>query len=495
MPNLELKGDGFAYDPQHPPTNEVYGAILASIVDGRIKNSPWLDERSWSNDRIVETFISSDAGDAHGDTIPQTALAKAMPWYMENGYYEWQHSGFPIGKAIAWRIEDGKIKIRVGIYDSVHSNNPAHDEAWNHIKRYGTRGMSSIKGSPNAQRKLPGGLRELSDMSMWGVGWVGDSGANPMADVTSVSIAKDFDPLMGATFAKQFDAAHSAVEKCGHIDGKGLFVAGREGCIAHMMGCKGHDKDTAEKMCAHVGQGAEIESTNAVEKSGDAGTLGAVLTGHIHQAYTVYCDELVKRGLLSTEQRIAVGKSIGDALRALTASIPADVAAIAVLENHSLPASSPPEGVAIDKKQEEKAMPNEIKKEEPAGAPPPGAAPPNGGDMEGRVAALEKQVAELMAAVSKGVKKEDPEPVEEQKNAEVETLRKANEEMKKQLSDMDAKVKASVQKSKGVAVDNTPNSDGQPSLLMTPVMKALETMTVEERLTKVQAELRAKGGK
>jgi hypothetical protein len=166
----------------------------------------------------------------------------------------------------------------------------------------------------------------------------------------------------------------------------------------------------------------------------------------------------------------------------------------AVLEDSSHPASSPPEGVAIDKKQEEKAMPEPIRKEEPAAVPPPGAAPPNGGDMEARVAAIEKQLAELMALVSKGCNGEKK-PEEEQKNAELITLRKANEELKKQLDAVNAKVTASVQKSKGVAVDNTPNSDGQPSLMMTPVMKALETMTGTEYRKALQDELRKKGGK
>lgn len=54
--------------------------------------------------------------------------------------------------------------------------------------------------------------------------------------------------------------------------------------------------------------------------------IGDVLQGTVHKIYTVLCDELYIAGKLDREERIKLSSAIGDALNALTAAIPADLA-------------------------------------------------------------------------------------------------------------------------------------------------------------------------
>jgi hypothetical protein len=162
----------------------------------------WQDLESWENDRIIETFISSDEIDQHGEQMSVDALIKIMPWLNKYGFYEWQHTGFPIGKFIGWRLVNGKPQVRVGIHDAAHSNIPQHDKAWMKIlewyKNHGNYGKSSIKGVKNLERhvKINGSdVNKILDMGIWGVGWVGDNAANTKADVTYINqFAKELTP-------------------------------------------------------------------------------------------------------------------------------------------------------------------------------------------------------------------------------------------------------------------------------------------------------------
>jgi uncharacterized protein YutE (UPF0331/DUF86 family) len=128
------------------------------------------------------------------------ALLKTMPWLTEHGYYEWQHTGFPLGEFLAWKVEDGKAKVRVGIHDTASSNIDWHDDMWKEIKRLGDKGESSIKGITNVEAPIIEAgekVNEIRDIGLWTVGWVGDQAANPEADVTFVSQVKSLEvPLM-----------------------------------------------------------------------------------------------------------------------------------------------------------------------------------------------------------------------------------------------------------------------------------------------------------
>lgn len=159
--------------------------------------SDWLNEQAWvKNDRIIETFISGGGKDLHGDIVDIEKMKDVMPWLVENGFYEWQHEGFPIGKFLGWKEENGKIMVKVGIYDSKDSKFPQHDQIWEVIKnwhkKYGNHGQSSIKGLPVKERIIRYGGRianKLDLIPMWAVGWVGNNAANKDAVVTRINTA------------------------------------------------------------------------------------------------------------------------------------------------------------------------------------------------------------------------------------------------------------------------------------------------------------------
>jgi len=152
----------------------------------------WKDERGWYNDRIIHSVISSEEVDFHNEKVMLSAIEKTLPFLAKHGIYNYWHSSFPIGEILAWGInEEGLPCIKVGIHDTIHSNVPQHDDVWEEIKKYGTTGMSSIEGVSNLNRTMNGKPREISDMGLWSVAWVGSEGANPRANVEYInSMAK-----------------------------------------------------------------------------------------------------------------------------------------------------------------------------------------------------------------------------------------------------------------------------------------------------------------
>lgn len=178
-----------------------------------VKDCDWHDLEPWYNDRILDTFISSDEVDLHGDHISPEIFEKILPWFQKYGYYEWQHEGIVIGKILGWRFQDGKPQIRVGIHDSTSSNIPLHDEVWTKIKSMGLRGMSSIKGIANDQKPTWDGttqINDITDIGMWGVGWVGDDAANTGANVTFV------EEMAKGMIAKSKEAHNRIIESLTH---------------------------------------------------------------------------------------------------------------------------------------------------------------------------------------------------------------------------------------------------------------------------------------
>ena len=81
-------------------------------------DSDWQVYRSnWYNDRIMETFISSPIVDKQNDKIPTKTLEESMDFFMKYGVYSYQHEEMPIGVPLAYKVEDDKIKLRVGIHN------------------------------------------------------------------------------------------------------------------------------------------------------------------------------------------------------------------------------------------------------------------------------------------------------------------------------------------------------------------------------------------
>lgn len=156
------------------------------------ENQDWKVYRAeWYNDRIMETYISSPIVDKQNDLIPTQVMQDSMDFFMKYGVYSYQHEEMPIGLPLAYKIDDGKVKVRVGI----HNRLPMHDSVWEEIKDFGSKGASSIRGETLGQDLVcPDGaascFNKINDLGLWSVSWVGDNPANVEATVTDVAMAK-----------------------------------------------------------------------------------------------------------------------------------------------------------------------------------------------------------------------------------------------------------------------------------------------------------------
>ena len=154
-------------------------------------NTGWKVYRpEWYNDRVMETYISAPVVDKQNDMIPTDTIKEAMDFYMRYGVYSYRHEEMPIGLPLAYKVKDGKVKIRVGIHNKIKM----HDKVWKEIGDYGPSGASSIRGEATDQEKVC--LSEddchnrINELSLWSISWVGDNPANPEAKVTEVAMAK-----------------------------------------------------------------------------------------------------------------------------------------------------------------------------------------------------------------------------------------------------------------------------------------------------------------
>ena len=147
--------------------------------------------KEWYNDRIMETYINAPIIDKQNDLIPTNVLEDSMDFYMKYGVYSYQHEEIPIGLPLAYKIDDGKIKVKYGIHNQLEM----HDNVWKEIKDFGTKGASSIRGETLSQDMVcPEGadscFNKINDLGLWSVSWVGDNPANVEATVTDVAMAK-----------------------------------------------------------------------------------------------------------------------------------------------------------------------------------------------------------------------------------------------------------------------------------------------------------------
>jgi hypothetical protein len=154
-------------------------------------NTGWKVYRpEWYNDRVMETYISAPVVDKQNDMIPTETIKEAMDFYMRYGVYSYRHEEMPIGLPLAYKVKNGKVKIRVGI----HSKIGMHDKVWKEIKDYGPTGASSIRGEATDQEKVCYNENDchnrINELSLWSISWVGDNPANPEAKVTEVAMAK-----------------------------------------------------------------------------------------------------------------------------------------------------------------------------------------------------------------------------------------------------------------------------------------------------------------
>ena len=183
------------------------------------KDTKWQVYRpDWYNDRILETYISSPTIDKQNDKIGTDTIKEAMDFYMKYGVYSYKHEEMPVGLPLAYKIKEGKVKIRVGVHDKL----PMHDRVWEEMKIYGDKGGSSIRGEAEKQEKVCEGdvcHNNISELSLWSVSWVGNRPANPDATVTAVAAAKELEPIK-LTKQITLDEVEEMVEKIIERKGK-----------------------------------------------------------------------------------------------------------------------------------------------------------------------------------------------------------------------------------------------------------------------------------
>ena len=176
------------------------------------KDTKWQVYRpEWYNKRILDTYISSPTIDKQNDKIGTDTIKESMDFYMKYGVYSYKHEEMPVGLPLAYKIKDGKVKIRVGVHDKL----PMHDRVWEEMKIYGDKGGSSIRGEAEKQEKVCEGdvcHNNISELSLWSVSWVGNRPANPDATVTAVAAAKELEPVK-LTNQVTLDEIEGMVEK------------------------------------------------------------------------------------------------------------------------------------------------------------------------------------------------------------------------------------------------------------------------------------------
>ena len=159
------------------------------MADLTLHDMDWQDFRDWDNERIMETYISSPEIDKQNDLIPTEAIKSAMDFYMKYGIYSYKHDEIPIGRPLSYCVKDGKVKLKVGIYDKL----PMHNKVWKEIQEHGKKGTSSIRGEALDKKVVcdEGTCHNLiNELGLWSVSWVGDNPANKDAVVSFVSMAK-----------------------------------------------------------------------------------------------------------------------------------------------------------------------------------------------------------------------------------------------------------------------------------------------------------------
>ena len=181
---------------------------VRTIFKENENDTGWIVYRpEWYNDRIMETYISAPIIDKQNDKIPTETIKESMDFYMKYGVYSYRHEEQPIGLPLAYKIKNGKVKVRVGIHDKLSM----HNKVWKEIQEFGSTGASSIRGEAMDQEKVcdeDSCHNQINELDLWSVSWVGDNPANPEATVRQVAMAK-----AKSTVQVTLDEVESMVEK------------------------------------------------------------------------------------------------------------------------------------------------------------------------------------------------------------------------------------------------------------------------------------------
>jgi len=181
---------------------------VRSIFKENENDTGWIVYRpEWYNERVMETYISAPIIDKQNDKIPTETIKESMDFYMKYGVYSYRHEEQPIGLPLAYKIKNGKVKVRVGIHDKLSM----HNKVWKEIQEFGSTGASSIRGEAMDQEKVcdeDSCHNQINELDLWSVSWVGDNPANPEATVRQVAMAK-----AKSTVQVTLDEVESMVEK------------------------------------------------------------------------------------------------------------------------------------------------------------------------------------------------------------------------------------------------------------------------------------------
>ena len=181
---------------------------VRTIFKENENDTGWIVYRpEWYNERVMETYISAPIIDKQNDKIPTETIKESMDFYMKYGVYSYRHEEQPIGLPLAYKIKNGKVKVRVGIHDKLSM----HNKVWKEIQEFGSTGASSIRGEAMDQEKVcdeDSCHNQINELDLWSVSWVGDNPANPEATVRQVAMAK-----AKSTVQVTLDEVESMVEK------------------------------------------------------------------------------------------------------------------------------------------------------------------------------------------------------------------------------------------------------------------------------------------
>ena len=246
----------------------------------------WQNERNWHNDRIFEAYITQEKIDKQskfkegvlieGDKIKVDAAKEIMPWLVKYGVIHYKHSNLNFGEPIAWKVEEDKIKIKVGVHDNWEGHFPIYDDIWKEIKAWNNQGYMSIGGQSVLDKIECDGHKcwdNIEKLGIFEVSWVGDNPANTGANVDKVNMmAKEWqDPeRMRDSLAKElYDKSFSELTDIEKQKIHNVAMIAREketeqksnemlqkpfgpwkdwdACISEMTGH--YNEETAEKVC------------------------------------------------------------------------------------------------------------------------------------------------------------------------------------------------------------------------------------------------------
>lgn len=176
-------------------------------AEGKFTRGAWLlsvHAATWATRRIFEGVLSQEVPDSYGDTVSVDAIERNMPWVADNAEVVYNHARdetgtkpsplgvVPFGRILAWKREDDKIHLRIG----VKQGSPLIDTLWENVIRVeGNNAGLSLGGLFLEKRdcKLHGKQCYVTRTDIVEVSWT-KRPANPGAWINAVTAARSAPP-------------------------------------------------------------------------------------------------------------------------------------------------------------------------------------------------------------------------------------------------------------------------------------------------------------